>query len=975
MRTIIRSILLVSLLVVPAAGHARVFISEVLWAGSPQSTADEWLELGYWQTDGEPSVVDLAGWELVTLLTAGEQTIVRFGTGVSLQHGQTLLIANDTAAESALAFDADIITAAVSLPNTGLRVSLRNAAGEIMDVAGAGSGLPPAGSNSSTAGKASMERIDPVADGALASSWVTATISVGLDPGVLLFGTPGQLTHDSPPATPAPLPITESQPPEETRPDLLTSSGAQTPDAGDTQEGLTASGSGQQEEGASADDAAVSNILPQPTQQPYVHVPLLRVNEVLADPVGMDTNEWIELYAQSGETIDLSQWTVSLSGATTSYRFASGTVLQHGEYALLTKTQTALTLPNEGGVVQLHKNGQYMGSMQYDKTAEGVSMGVDATGALAPFCVPTPGEENTWYDLQPQMNVQSRSTNADGSVSLNVEALLEGGSLETVRCAWEYGDGTQSLTCNPPSHRISMPGTHDVVLRMTSYCGTTVTRSMQVIVAERQSSSASRSSGASSSSSSERQEACDPPATTGVSILRVLPRPQSGGEERIVLGVDGDAPTLCGLLLDDAEGGSAPFDLQGIAPDHSGRVELVGGQTKIHWNDDGDRVRLLRRAADGALSVVQEVSYESAPQGAWLVIGRDGALYWDGQSSSSAVRSDGALSSVPALANELQLLSVHPKPRQGDKEWIAIKSVAEKQVSTDGWLLDTGGKSLSRAPSIVLSPGEVYRLSGGSIRLRDEDGLLRLIAPSGVSVGAVAWQQALEAQTYDVPSVAPTVDAVFHGMLADGSVRLTVSDLPVTVRLEGILLPTDPVWPLAGSRYTADDVQNVLALQSSARVQLSVSEQAPDGRWSGTVFLAGISLQERLLQAGHALVSSHGTAPAQRDALVVCEALARSAHSGIWAQDATAAEVKAWRSASARSTATPSHASATVRTARTPLPPSPLRLAAVPAITGAAVIDVPAAPVRAGQALPGMTFAGALAAAASAGWWWVRRVA
>ena len=182
MRTCLFVILL---FILPSVTSAQV-INEVMWAGSDQSTADEWLEL----LNPFDHPVDLGGWTVTFVDSSGaERTMLTIPSGTILEQDSYYLIANDPASNSRLVVDANLVTTAVSLANSKLLLRLRDEAGTVIDTVDDGVGNPFAGSN--TAPKASMERIDPLISGNVASNWATATVALGFDDGAPLLGTPG----------------------------------------------------------------------------------------------------------------------------------------------------------------------------------------------------------------------------------------------------------------------------------------------------------------------------------------------------------------------------------------------------------------------------------------------------------------------------------------------------------------------------------------------------------------------------------------------------------------------------------------------------------------------------------------------------------------------------------------------------------------------------------------------------------------
>ncbi|MBU1032424.1 lamin tail domain-containing protein [Patescibacteria group bacterium] len=151
-----------------------LIISEVAWAGSSISAADEWIEICNLSQDNMP----LTGLSLVV----ADKSPIFFPEDAVVPAQGTYLIANYTAdnENSALDVEPQIATATLSLSNTSLKIALLDPNQIEIDLAGDG-GAPDAGYSSTT--KASMIR-----DG---DSFITSFSSVGFDEGVLDLGTPG----------------------------------------------------------------------------------------------------------------------------------------------------------------------------------------------------------------------------------------------------------------------------------------------------------------------------------------------------------------------------------------------------------------------------------------------------------------------------------------------------------------------------------------------------------------------------------------------------------------------------------------------------------------------------------------------------------------------------------------------------------------------------------------------------------------
>ncbi len=112
-----------------AAEPPNVLLSEIAWAGSEKSTADEWIEL---RNLGSGSV-DVSGWSLTGVGTSG--SIITLPPATSIPSGSTYLIANyaNTNEKTTLVVTPNLVTTAVSIPNTGLNVTLLDSAGATID--------------------------------------------------------------------------------------------------------------------------------------------------------------------------------------------------------------------------------------------------------------------------------------------------------------------------------------------------------------------------------------------------------------------------------------------------------------------------------------------------------------------------------------------------------------------------------------------------------------------------------------------------------------------------------------------------------------------------------------------------------------------------------------------------------------------------------------------------------------------------
>ncbi len=112
-----------------AAETPKIILSEIAWAGSEKSTADEWIEIR--NTGSE--AVDISGWSLTGVGTSG--SAITIPSTSSLAAGSAYLIANYamTDAKTTLVVAPNLVTTAVSIPNTALNIVLLDSTGAIID--------------------------------------------------------------------------------------------------------------------------------------------------------------------------------------------------------------------------------------------------------------------------------------------------------------------------------------------------------------------------------------------------------------------------------------------------------------------------------------------------------------------------------------------------------------------------------------------------------------------------------------------------------------------------------------------------------------------------------------------------------------------------------------------------------------------------------------------------------------------------
>lgn len=359
-----------------AAPPTSIYFSEVAWAGSSVSTADEWIELVN-VTDHD---VDLSGWIItrweITNNVGHETDMVTLG-GI-IHPNQYFIVGNHnshysfTHGESVLAHDPDSISSGMTLSNTTLQLKLYqpSPSGRLLtDTAGDG-GKPLAGSANP---KSTMLRRFPIGDGSNKDNWYSATTSDGFDPGVADFGSPGLPNKSLPQisnslCTPAILYQSFSNLVNckgiiisYDGTDILATiniAGAFSP--------LTIGPDGNWQlakefdcdsqildltiTALSANGLSNTSTISLPCRQTSAKIVISEVY-----PRGTNGEEWIELHNESDVAVDLTDWALDdiPQGGSKPYTFPQGTALAHDEYRIFDKTITKIALNDAGDMAVL----------------------------------------------------------------------------------------------------------------------------------------------------------------------------------------------------------------------------------------------------------------------------------------------------------------------------------------------------------------------------------------------------------------------------------------------------------------------------------------------------------------------------------------------------------------------------------------------------------------------------------------------
>ncbi len=396
----------------PHITRAAVIINEIAWMGTENSASDEWMELYSSQQ------TDLSGW----LLEAIDGTPIINLEGSISANGYFLLERTDDNPIPHITAD-QIYTGALS--NTGENLKLKDSDGNIIDEIDCSDGWL-AGDNST---KQTMEKIS--------NGWQTSLNSGGTPKSQ---NSSGKLPSVDPPADESETMENNgtSASNESTTDKSGDSTGNNPPiaDAGNdiaafTDEEITFDGSKSYDSdndeliyiwnlggGILKEDTIVVHKYSYPgtylvtltvrdgkyskesTITVKIYPKKIFINEFLPNPIGKDAGdeenpgEWIELYNNSDQIIDIGGWQVDdEEGGSKPFIFPENTLIAPESFLVFSRQVTGLALNNDGDEVRfLLPTGVVFQKITYEKAPEGQSSARTAEGFI--WDVPTPGISN-----------------------------------------------------------------------------------------------------------------------------------------------------------------------------------------------------------------------------------------------------------------------------------------------------------------------------------------------------------------------------------------------------------------------------------------------------------------------------------------------------------------------------------------------------------------------------------------------------
>ncbi|MCF7846126.1 MAG: lamin tail domain-containing protein [Candidatus Peribacteraceae bacterium] len=534
----------------------------------------------------------------------------------------------------------------------------------------------------------------------------------------------------------------------------------------------------------------------------------LVINEFVPAPAGSDSeNEWIELFNPSENPIDLTGYNlngVQISGEIAATGFLVFTAVDFPDWSALVSTSGEVVLNNpEGGVVD---------SKAYANATEGKSFGrlAENLSEWMEFWHPTPGTENTESNADPVANITIQgSGKTSGECSLYVNLAAEDSSDpdgDELEFEWDFGDGTNSDEENPSGFYFA-PGAYEVSLLTRDALG--ATSEVKQIFQISQCSNGSGGSINARTSADEPVFDSWPVDQVELKINEVAFNSSPDWIEIFVMddGNDGRGVELGGFYFEaDKRIKTIPrntflktgaFLLLEFKSENPTVIERGDGFTKIFSDRSGltatDEQLTLRDSngviedavvwenRDGKWSRGEEADIqELVDKQAWIstdfadaldssqvsrgsVIVRDpenpdsnSAVDWfvtafatPGLQNHPADFEPPELEAIATMTGDIRISEIMPNPRGKDAgvEWFELVNLGETPIELFGWKILTGSKEFEFTESIILGSQE-YRAFPGLLTLRNSGDLLKLIDPNGIAVDSVEFPKISEGSTF-----------------------------------------------------------------------------------------------------------------------------------------------------------------------------------------------------------------------------------
>lgn len=486
----------------------------------------------------------------------------------------------------------------------------------------------------------------------------------------------------------------------------------------------------------------------------------LRLSEVFANSVGADTgNEWIEMFYAGSETLALQDFYLEIDGKK-KVDLSNLSIGGSGSFLTLNPQDFGITLKNSNSKIILKSNNfeSSVDELFYSEANENKSWRRSlVTNQWEENYHPTKNAKNVLWNTVPRafISIQGKgNTSGVGSLSVNVTAEF---SFDTdgdkLTCFWDYGDGSFSDKCNPPSHKYSS-GEFDLKLVVTDVLGGTNEVTQHISVKPKR-------NGANSSIETIPDFKVSAKYSDNIKINEILPNPKgkdTEGEWIEIVNLSDENINLDWWQIDDEEGGSKPyyFPINTWIEPH-GFLVLTIQKTGIGFKNSEDQVRLL--APNGKLK--DKIEYTEAVEAKSYQRQTDNLWYWlePTQSKENGVFELSVEKEIEKKEKEMEIFEEEseelvvqnfdfsrielseflPSSSLGDKEneWIELYNSGDEAYDLAGWSLDDeigkGSKAYVFPQNTIIKPKSFWVLHSkdSKIALNNSTDTVNLINPYG----------------------------------------------------------------------------------------------------------------------------------------------------------------------------------------------------------------------------------------------------
>jgi len=155
------------------------------------------------------------------------------------------------------------------------------------------------------------------------------------------------------------------------------------------------------EEKAQSDQATTTLDIIDSVNEIKEEIPFIFISEFLPNPQGSDENEFIEIFSNHYEPINLIGWQLDDQDGGSKPYIIPDLIIKPGEYKVFMRTETKIALNNNSDEVRLFSpSGILVDLTEYEESKEGQSFVLDEQFIWQQSNTPTPGEINTLDEVE-----------------------------------------------------------------------------------------------------------------------------------------------------------------------------------------------------------------------------------------------------------------------------------------------------------------------------------------------------------------------------------------------------------------------------------------------------------------------------------------------------------------------------------------------------------------------------------------------